>query len=55
VSVVFTNDQIKAMIQELKPLPHDYKSRLGLRQKRGHSERKLIIQGAEGHEFHIIL
>lgn len=55
MSVVFTDDQIGALIREQKPLPRDYKSSLGLRQKRGHRERELTTQGAEGHEFHITL
>jgi len=55
VSVVFTDNQIKELIQEEKPLSHDYKARLELRKKRGHDERELTIQGSEGHDFHIIL
>jgi len=55
VSIVFTDDEIRALIREAKPLPRDYKANLVLRQKRGHRERELTIQGAEGHEFHIIL
>ena len=55
MSIVFTDDQIRALILEPKPLPHDYRKRLSLRQKRGHREQELTIQGAEAHEFHIIL
>ena len=55
MSVVFTDDQIRALILEPKPLPHDYRKGLSLRQKRGHCEQELTIQGAEAHEFHIIL
>jgi len=55
VSIVFTDDQIRALILEPKPLPHDYRKRLRLRQKRGHREQELSVQGAEGHAFHIIL
>ncbi len=55
MSVVFTDDQIRALIREPKPLPRDYRTSLGLRQKRGHRERDLTIQGTEGHDFHITL
>jgi len=55
VSVVFTDDEILALILEPKPLPHDYRKRLGLRQKHGHREQELSVQGAEAHEFRIIL
>jgi hypothetical protein len=55
VSIIFTDDQIRALILEPKPLPPDYRRRLRLRQKRGHREQELSVQGAEGHEFHIIL
>lgn len=55
MSVLLTDDQIRALIQESKPLPSDYQSRLKLRQKRGHRQGELAVQGEDGHEFHIIL
>lgn len=55
MSVVFTDDEILALILEPKPLPHDYRKRLSLRQKHGHREQELTVQGAEAHELHTIL
>lgn len=51
----YSDSEIKALLQERKPLPVDWRSRLGLRPKRGHQEAHLIVQGEGGNEFHLIL
>lgn len=43
------------MMQERKPLPADWRSRLQLRPKRGHDERDLELIGDDGGEFRLIL
>jgi len=55
MAVTLSDQDIADLIQEKKPLPPDYKTRLKLRRKRGHSEAALDITGAQGHEFRIIL
>jgi len=55
MSVVFTDDQIAALVSEPKPLPRDPRKTLALRDKRGHREQDYIVEGGDGHEFHIIL
>lgn len=55
MNVVFSDEQIRTLIREPKELPLDYRNRFALREKRGHKERDFVIQGAEGHEFHVIL
>ena len=46
---------IKRLVAERKPLPHDYGERLKLKRKRGHSEREYDVTGAEGSRFRLIL
>lgn len=43
------------MIAEGKPVAQDWRSRIGLRPKRGHRERDLDLSGATGNEFVLIL
>ncbi|MBM4305222.1 MAG: hypothetical protein FJ115_00210 [Deltaproteobacteria bacterium] len=43
------------MIQEKKPLPIDYRAKIQMRVKSGHKERELDIQGADEHDFRLIL
>ena len=51
----YLDEDIAGLIQERKPLPADYRSRIQLKAKRGHKERQLEIRGASGNEFRIIL
>jgi hypothetical protein len=44
----YSDADIKALLQEKKPLPKDYRPKLRLRDKRGHKEQELGIQGAVG-------
>ncbi len=55
MSVVFTDEEIRALIAEPKAPAADYRSRLALRSKRGHKEQELVVRGANEHEFHVIL
>ena len=55
MSVVFTDEEIRALIVEPKMLSADYRSRLALRAKRGHREQELVVRSADEHEFHVIL
>jgi hypothetical protein len=50
-----TDAEIAALIAESKPLPDDYQSRIQTRPKRGHRERELDIDGANGSKFRLIL
>jgi len=50
-----TDAEIVALIAEAKPLPDDYRSRVQTRPKRGHRERELEIDGANGSKFRLIL
>jgi hypothetical protein len=51
----YSDDEITALINERKPLPPDYLSRLQLREKRGHKERELDMIGGNGNQFRLIL
>jgi len=50
-----TDAEIATLIAEAKPLPDDYRSRVQTRPKRGHRERELDIDGANGSKFRLIL
>lgn len=52
---LITDTEIAKLIIEPKPLPENYRSRLRLRNKRGHRERDLDVRGSNGNEFRIIL
>jgi len=55
MSIVFTDHEIAQLVQEPKPLPDDYRARLGFRDKRGHREASLDVAGQGGHGFRIIV
>ena len=55
MSARYSDANIIAFLQERKPLPKDYRSKIRLRDKRGHKEQELDIQGAEGSQFRLIL
>ena len=50
-----TDRQIKALLEEPKPLPPNLEARLTPRPKRGHKERDLELTGAAGSEFKLTL
>jgi hypothetical protein len=49
-----TDSEIEELLQEPKPLPVDYRRRLALKPKRGHSEVELELTGTAGSAFHLI-
>lgn len=51
----YSDKEILALVQERKPLPADWRTRVRLRAKRGHEERDLEIRGDAGGEFRLIL
>lgn len=53
--VTLSEQDIDRLIQERKPLPGGFHSRIQLRPKIGHRERDLDVIGAAGSEFRLIL
>ncbi len=53
--VNYSDNQIADMVQERKPLPENYLSRMQLREKRGHKERELDVDGVSGAHYRLIL
>lgn len=51
----YSDSEIEALVQERKPLPADWRTRIRLRPKRGHKERDLDIDGDAGSTFRLIL
>ena len=51
----FSDQEIQALIQEKKPLPFNFHNKINLRDKRGHKERELTIDGVHGNQFQLIL
>ncbi len=50
----YSDYEISRMIQEVKPLPDNYRSKIQLREKRGHKERELDMAGVDGNGFRLI-
>jgi hypothetical protein len=50
-----SEQEIAVLIEEPKPLPKDYRTRILAKPKRGHKERELDLVGAAGSEFRLIL
>lgn len=55
MSIRYTDADIARLIGERKPLSQDFRARIRLRDKRGHKEQELGIQGADGNQFRLIL
>jgi len=55
MSIVFTDQQIDELVRERRPLTQDYRKALLFRNKRGHREAELGVQGSGGHDFRVIL
>lgn len=53
--VKYSDSEITRMIEERKPLPSNYLSRIQLRNKRGHKERELDVAGENGTQYRLIL
>ena len=54
MAVIYTDNEIAALIQERKPLPANWRDRTRLKAKRGHDEQNLDITGEAGTEFRLI-
>ncbi len=55
MATILTDTDIKALLEERKPLPANYREKLQVKPKRGHKERELDIPGVSGSEFRLIL
>ncbi len=51
----YTDQEITMFINERKPLPDDYRSKIKLKEKRGHKEQELDVEGENGNKFSLIL
>ena len=51
----YSDKDIISLIKESKKLTEDYQRRLVLRDKHGHKERELDVEGANGDQFRLIL
>lgn len=54
MAVLFTDEEIAELITEPKLLQKTYSSLLRLKQKRGHKEQEIEIEGEEGNTFVLI-
>ena len=55
MAAIFSDQEIYHLIQERKPLPDDYRTKIQIRPKLGHKERELDIKGADGGDYRLIL
>lgn len=55
MAIQLNDASIARLISEPKSLPVDYRERIRIRPKRGHSERELDVTGMELSEFRLIL
>ena len=55
MAVGYTYDEIDALIDERKPFPTDWQSRIRMEAKRGHDEQHVDFGGEAGTEFRLIL
>lgn len=51
----YSDREIMAFLEEKKPLPKDFRSKLHPRPKRMHSEQRLEIQGEGGNHYRLII
>jgi hypothetical protein len=55
MSARYSDADIARFLGERKPLSRDFRTQIRLREKRGHKEQELDIQGAGGNQFRLIL
>ena len=55
MAVLYTDDEIEALVGERKPLPADWQDRARLKAKRGHEEQALDFSGDVRTRFRLIL
>ena len=51
----YSDAEITELLAERKPLPKDFRLNIRLRDKRGHKEQELDIEGVNGSQFRLIL
>lgn len=51
---ILSDVEIDTLINEKKPLPTDYRTKIQVRPKRGHKEQEFDIKGKNGNEFRVI-
>ncbi|HOE16069.1 MAG TPA: hypothetical protein PLX02_01475 [Syntrophorhabdaceae bacterium] len=51
MAVTLSDNDISRLIQEKKPLPVDFRTKMQIHPKRGHQESELDVKGANGNEF----
>jgi hypothetical protein len=51
----YTDQSIAQMLSERKILDENYRSRIQLRNKRGHKEREFDLTGVDGNQYRLIL
>jgi hypothetical protein len=52
---ILTDVEIQRLVAEPKPLAADFPRRLAPKEKRGHKEAELDVQGADGAQFRVIV
>ena len=55
MALILSDKEIADLVQEKKPLPPDYRTKIQLRPKPGHKERELDLKGEKENEFRLIL
>jgi hypothetical protein len=55
VADYLTDAEISRLVEEIKPLPADFRARMKLKAKRGHHERDLDLKGQDGGDFVILI
>lgn len=55
MTATYSDQDIENLVREPKPLPQDYRTRVRLKDKRGHKEQELDISGTLGNQFRLIL
>lgn len=55
VPAILTEAEAARLLEERKLLPPDWREKLQLKPKRGHSERELDLAGVDGSQFRVIL
>jgi hypothetical protein len=55
MAIILSDKEIADLVQEKKPLPPDYRTKIQLRPKPGHKERELDLKGEKENEFRLIL
>lgn len=55
LGITYTDDQIKELVLEPKPLSEDWRRRFRMIPKLGHNERNLDFSCASGNEYRLIL